>query len=88
MRALIRWKSYALTTLTMSRGARRPRHPLVLRAPLEALSEQRASLATLPAVFRLLIAGGALQFGKAKAGKRDAVAPGASERHSFDAPRE
>src|SRR6185437_3877681 len=59
---------------------------LVLRAPLEALSEQRASLATLPAVFRLLIAGGAPQFGKAKAGKRDAVAPGASERHSFDAP--
>ena len=38
---------------------------LVLRAPLEALSEQRASLATLPAVFRLLIAGGAPQFGKA-----------------------
>jgi hypothetical protein len=59
---------------------------LVLRAPLEALSEQRASLATLPAVFRLLIAGGAAQFGKAKAGKRDAVAPGASERHSFDTP--
>ena len=59
---------------------------LVLRAPLEALSEQRASLAMLPAVFRLLIAGGAPQFGKAKAGKRDAVAPGASERHSFDMP--
>jgi hypothetical protein len=59
---------------------------LVLRAPLEALSEQRASLATLPAVFRLLIAGGASQFGKAKAGKREAVAPGASERHSFDTP--
>jgi hypothetical protein len=59
---------------------------LVLRAPLEALSEQRASLATLPAVFRLLIAGGAPQFGKAKSGKRDAVAPGATERHSFDAP--
>jgi hypothetical protein len=59
---------------------------LVLRAPLEALAEQRASLATLPAVFRLLIAGGAPQFGKGKAGKREAVAPGASERHSFDVP--
>jgi hypothetical protein len=59
---------------------------LVLRAPLEALAEQRASLATLPAVFRLLVAGGAPQFGKVKAGKRDAVAPGASERHSFDTP--
>jgi hypothetical protein len=59
---------------------------LVLRAPLEALSEQRAGLATLPAVFRLLVAGGAPQFGKVKAGKRDAVTPGATERHSFDAP--
>jgi DNA repair protein SbcD/Mre11 len=59
---------------------------LVLRTPLEALSEQRSSLATLPAEFRLLIAGGASQFGKGNGGKRDAVAPGPSERHSFDTP--
>jgi hypothetical protein len=47
-----------------------------------------SSLAALPPVFRLVIAGGAPQFGRVKAGKREMVAPGASERHSFDAPAE
>jgi DNA repair exonuclease SbcCD nuclease subunit len=45
-----------------------------------------SSLNALPAVFRLVIAGGAPQFGKMKAGKREVVAPGASERHSFNTP--
>jgi hypothetical protein len=47
-----------------------------------------SSLAALLPMFRLVIAGGAPQFGKVKAGKREVVAPGASERHSFDAPAE
>jgi DNA repair exonuclease SbcCD nuclease subunit len=47
-----------------------------------------SSLAALPSVFHLVIAGGAPQFGKVKVGKREAVAPGASERHSFDTPAE
>jgi hypothetical protein len=61
---------------------------LILPAPVAGLLEDggavsTASFAALPSVFRLVIAGGAPQFGKAKISKRDVVAPGASERHSF-----
>jgi hypothetical protein len=45
-----------------------------------------SSLTALPAMFRLVIAGGAPHFGKMKSGKREVVAPGASERHTFDTP--
>jgi DNA repair protein SbcD/Mre11 len=69
---------------------------LILPAQVEGMwvatgvggSVSASSLDALPSVFRLVIAGGAPQFGKIKAGKREVVAPGASERHSFDAPAE
>jgi hypothetical protein len=67
---------------------------LLVHAPVEGLSTptsaggvvQVSSVAALPSAFRLLIAGGAPRFGRAKIGPRDVVACGASERHSFDAP--
>jgi DNA repair exonuclease SbcCD nuclease subunit len=67
---------------------------LVLHAPVEGLLETAelagmapaSSLAALPQKGRLVIAGGAQRFGKARIGEREVVAPGASERHSFDAP--
>jgi DNA repair protein SbcD/Mre11 len=52
---------------------------LVLPAPA-------SSLAALPQKVRLVTAGGAQRFGKARIGEREVVTPGASERHSFDAP--
>jgi hypothetical protein len=69
---------------------------LVLPAQVEDMREAASArgvvsasrLAALPAVFRLVIAGGAPQFGRMKAGKREVVAPGATERHSFAAPAE
>lgn len=67
---------------------------LILHAPVEGMPETTgaagmvttSSLGALPSAFRLVIAGGAPCFGHVRIGKREAVAPGASERHSFDAP--
>jgi hypothetical protein len=67
---------------------------LLVHALVEGLSTptsvgdvvEASSVAALPSAFRLLIAGGAPRFGRAKIGPRDVVACGASERHSFDAP--
>lgn len=69
---------------------------LILSTPVEGIHEasnapdtiSAASLAALPSVVRLVIAGGASHFGESKSGKREIVAPGASERHSFEAPAE
>jgi hypothetical protein len=69
---------------------------LIVYAPVEGLSASPesagsvnvSSLSSLPSVVRLVIAGGAPRFGKGKIGPREVVTPGASERHSFDAPAE
>jgi hypothetical protein len=69
---------------------------LILSTPGEGVREtaggqdavSAASLAALPALVRLVIAGGKSHFGKSKTGKREIVAPGATERHGFEAPAE
>jgi hypothetical protein len=59
---------------------------LVLPTPLESPGDRQVDVTALPSTFRLLITGGAPRFGKTKVGKREVVAPGASERHSFETP--
>jgi hypothetical protein len=59
---------------------------LALPAPLASPGDRQVDVTALPSVFRLLISGGSPGFSKTKIGKREVVAPGASERHSFETP--